>query len=97
MDKATVKEISSRLDTHSAKQAEASAALVFEVLPYKNAPGYYVRVTAPNGRSLNVEEMKTNIPAFDTEAEAQTWIDNNGDNWARRALGLENSGDKSLS
>jgi hypothetical protein len=44
----------------------------------KDRPGWYVLLVWPNGREQHI----TN---FDTEAEAQAWIDNNSAAWLSKA------------
>ncbi len=56
----------------------------FEAVPYKALHGYYVRVTWPDGRSLNIDDHSTSGPVFASEAEAELWISTQSDRWLRR-------------
>jgi hypothetical protein len=47
--------------------------------------GCYIRVSWPDGRSLDIEDNSTTTaPAFRTEAEAETWINTESVSWLRR-------------
>jgi len=58
--------------------------VTFEIMAYKAMAGCYIRATWANGRSANIEDNSTAGPAFNTEAEAQAWIDNESSEWLRR-------------
>ncbi len=53
----------------------------FEIVPYKAVPGFYIRATWPNGRTMHVEDLASDGPAFRTRAEAQAWIANPPPGW----------------
>lgn len=51
-------------------------AVTYQSLPFKAAPGYFVRVTWPDGRTMDIDN-------FVSEAEADKWITEKSAEWFR--------------
>jgi hypothetical protein len=47
---------------------------VFEIAPYKAMAGFFVRVTWPNGRFVDIDDYNFAGPAFASEQGAAEWL-----------------------